>query len=39
MYLGTLFLLEWTALSIFGLGGLFCAIMFIPVVADLDLGF
>lgn len=34
MYLGPLFLMEWTALSIFGSSGLFYAIFFISIVAD-----
>lgn len=39
MLLGPLFLLEWTTLSIFGPGGLFCVIMFILLLANPQLGF
>lgn len=39
MDLGTLFLLEWTALNIFGSGSLFHVIMFTMLVADPQLGF
>lgn len=39
MYFGPLFLLERSALSIFGLGGLFCVIMFILFLANSQLSF